>query len=197
MSQTYLSMVERGGRRVPVRLARRLVRNEPQLATGLSLDSASVKAEDLPRLLGGLGYPGFSYLADPNVVANPAAILLAGLQHVPARVTEALPWVLVTFADLDWDWLLDQAKRSSLQNRLGYLVSLASELAQARIDRAVATRLRTVESRLEEARLAKEDTLGRTVTEVERRHLRAHRPAAAAHWNLLTSLRAQDLRYAL
>lgn len=34
------------------------------------------------------------------------------------------------------------------------------------------------------------------LTDVEKRHLRTHRPEAAAHWNLLTRLRAEDLRYA-
>jgi hypothetical protein len=167
------------------------------MATGLPLDVPPT-SDDLPRLLGTLGYPGFAYLADPNVVANPAAVLLAGLQQtrVPARVTEALPWLLVTFADLDWQWLLDQARLSNLQNRLGYLVGLAREVAQARGDSAVVTRLLEAERRLEDARLAKEDTLGRTLTEAERRYLREHRPQAAVHWNLLTGLRMADLRYA-
>jgi hypothetical protein len=49
--------------------------------------------------------------------------------------------------------------------------------------------------RLEQARLANEDTLGRDLTDVERRHARQHRPVGAAHWNLLTSLRSEDLRY--
>lgn len=195
LSQPYLSLVEHNGRRVPARLAILLARDEPQMATGLPLDVLT--SDDLPRLLGSLGYPGFAYLADPHVLANPAAVLLAGLQqkHVPARVTEALPWLLVTFVDLDWDWLLDQAKRSNVQNRLGYLVTLAHEVAQKRGESAVVTRLLDAEHQLEEARLAKEDTLGRALTDAERRHLRERRPQAAAHWNLLTGLRAKDLRY--
>jgi len=196
VSQPYLSLVEHDQRPVPARLARLLARKEPHMATGLPLDVPRT-GDDLPRLLGSLGYPGFAYLADPNVVANPAAVLLAGLQqkHVPARVTEALPWLLVTFSDLDWHWLLDQAKLLNLQNRLGYLVGLAREVAHARGDSAFVTRLLEAEHRLEDARLAKEDTLGRTLTEAERRHLRDHRPQAAEHWNLLTGLRAADLRY--
>ena len=58
-------------------------------------------------------------------------------------------------------------------------------------------RLLAVERKLEDARLAKEDTLGRTMTEAERRYVRDERPPAAAHWNLLTRLRAEDLRYAV
>lgn len=199
MSQAYLSLVEHDKRPVPARLARLLARKEPRMATGLPLEAPMTTSDDLPRLLGGLGYPGFAYLADPNGVANPAVVLLAALKqaHVPARVTEALPWLLVTFADLDWAWLLDQVKLSNAQNRLGYLVSLARTVAERCGDTAAAGRLLEAEHRLEDARLAKEDTLGRALTEAERRHLRDHRPAAAAHWNLLTALRAEDLRYAL
>jgi len=199
MSQPYLSLVEHGKRPVPARLARVLARDQPQMATGLPVQLPEAEPADFPRLLGSLGYPGFAYLSDPNALANPATVLLAGLQqkHVPARVTEALPWLLVTFADLDWDWLIDHAKLANVQNRLGFLVTLARELAEKRGDPGAMNRLLAVERRLEDARLAKEDTLGRTLTEAERRYLRDERPPAAAHWNLLTRLRADDLRYAV
>ena len=112
-------------------------------------------------------------------------------------MTEGLPWLLVTFADLDWDWLVDHAKLANVQNRLGFLVTLARELAEERSEVGAVNRFLAVEARLEDARLAKEDTLGGTVTEAERRYLRDERPPAAAHWNLLTRLRADDLRYAV
>ena len=197
VSQPYLSLVENDRRRVPARLARLLARHEPAAATALPLD---VPADaDLPRLLGSLGYPGFAYLADPRGVNNPAAVVLAGvrLAQVPARVTEALPWLMTRFVDLDWNWLVDEAKRWNAQNRLGYLVSLAMEVARRRGDSAVVSRLEGVAQQLEDARLAKEDTLGRTLTEPERLYLREHRPPAAAHWNLLTGLSADHLRYAV
>ena len=199
MSQPYLSLVEHGKRPAPARLARLLARDQPQMATGLPVQLPEAEPADFPRLLGSLGYPGFAYLSDPNALANPAAVLLAGLQqkHVPARVTEALPWLLVTFADMDWGWLVDQAKLANVQNRLGFLVTLARELTQKRGDPGAMNRLLAVERKLEDARLAKEDTLGRTMTEAERRYLRDERPPAAAHWNLLTRLRADDLRYAV
>jgi hypothetical protein len=64
--------------------------------------------QNLPRLLGSLGYPAFAYLAAHRTVANPAAVVLASLRatKTAGRVTEALPWVLVRFPDLDWEWLL-------------------------------------------------------------------------------------------
>ncbi len=43
---------------------------------------------------------------------------------------EALVWVAVTYADLDWDWVVRQAKVGDLQNRLGFLVTLARQLAE-------------------------------------------------------------------
>jgi len=199
LSQAYVSHVERGKRPVPERLARLLARAEPSLATGLPLRAPSGTADDLPQRLGALRYPGFTYLGGPSRVANPAAVVLATLKMpvVPARVTEALPWLLVTYVDLDWNWMLDQAKLANVQNRLGYLVGLARQLAEQRGESTAVERLADVAEELEEARLAKEDTLGRQLTAVERSHLREHRPPAAVHWNLLTSLRVEDLRHGL
>jgi hypothetical protein len=197
VSQAYLSLMEGGRRRVTDRLARQLARTEPALATALPLELSRRAGDDLPRLLGSLGYPGFEYLASPRTVANPAAVVLAALtaRQVPARVTEALPWVLARFLDLDWDWLVARAKLANVQNRLGYLASLATQLAEARNDTTPSKALRAAQAQLEEARLAKEDTLGRNVTDAERQYFRQHRPDEAAHWNLLTTLRVEDLRY--
>jgi transcriptional regulator with XRE-family HTH domain len=196
LSQTYLSLMETGGRRVPDRLARQLARVDLPLSTGLRLE-ISVKTDDLPVLLGTLGYPGFEYLQNPKVVTNPATVLLAALQApvIPARVTEALPWLLVTFPDLNWDWLLERAKVSNAQNRLGYLVALAMEVAERQGKRSVAADLGSVLQKLEDARLVREDTFGRALTDVERRHLLRHRSDAARHWSLLTDFGVEQLRY--
>lgn len=196
VSQTYLSLMEAGKRSVPQRLAKRLAGHEPSLATALPLTSDRLEVADHARLLGTLGYPGFVYLAAKRKVTNPAALVMSALQapQVPARVTEALPWLLVTFPHLDWKWLVDHAKLANRQNRLGYLVVLARQLAE-RSNSATAAVLQKVEHVLEEARLVKEDSLGRTLTAAERRFLREHRPPAAAHWNLLTTLKVEDLRY--
>jgi transcriptional regulator with XRE-family HTH domain len=199
MSQAYVSLVEHGRRPVPTRLARLLAQSEPSLATGLPVEGPGRDGRDLPRLLGSLGYPGFAYLGNRRHLTNPASVVLAALraQDVPARVVEALPWMLATFVDLDWEWLVREAKLSNVQNRLGYLVGLARAAAEHGSLPDAARQLEAVEHELDAARLAKEDTLGRRLTDVEERHLREHRPAAAAHWNLLTNLKVEDLRYAV
>ena len=199
VSQAYLSLMEHDRRRVPARLARLLVRHEPTMATALPLDGERTRSLDLPTALGALGYPAFAHLSDRSTVMNPAALVLAALERneVPARVTEALPWVLARFPDLDWKWLVDRVKVSNLQNRLGYLVTLARAVAERWGDATTGSKLQATEMALEDARLVKEDTLGRPLTDVERRHYRQHRPPAAVHWNLLTGLRVEDLRYGL
>jgi transcriptional regulator with XRE-family HTH domain len=198
VSQPYLSLMENGRRPVPERLVRLLARREREFASALRPKVSDRTADDLPTCLGTLGYPGFAYLANPVAVVNPADLVLSALRapELPARVVEALPWVLMTFVDLPWTWLVAQAKLANVQNRLGYVVTLARQVAE-RMGRAghVQT-LAEVERELEDARLAREDTLARSMTDAERRYVLMHRPDAAAHWNLLTRLRPDDLRYA-
>ena len=110
-------------------------------------------------------------------------------------MVEALPWVLLEFSDLDWGWLVDQAKLENLQNRLGFVVTQAREVAERKNDASAVARLERAERVLGEARLAREDALGRKLTEPERSNLCQHRPATAAHWNVLTRLEAAGLRY--
>src|SRR5580704_17915697 len=103
------------------------------LSTNGRRDGDSVSRLGLP-MSSALRYPGFAYMAPSAYVSNPATVVLAALTAplVPPRVTEALPWLLVTFVDLDWRWLVDQAKLSNVQNRLGFLVHLAKQVADRR-----------------------------------------------------------------
>jgi hypothetical protein len=149
--------------------------------------------------LAALGYPGYGHLrAGPRV--NPALTVLKALSedNLDARVTEALPWVLVRYPELDWEWLLMQAKLRNVQNRLGFLVGMARELAERRADLyTAAAQLAEVERELDRSRLAADTTLGReAMPQTEREWLRKNRPAAAARWNVLTSLTADELPYA-
>ena len=112
---------------------------------------------------------------------------------VEARVTDALPWMLLQYPNLDWPWVLRQAKAHDLQNRLGFVLSVARELAELRGEANTADTLATCERMLEPSRLQREDTFRETMSQVERRWLRLHRPSNAAHWNMLSTMTAREL----
>jgi hypothetical protein len=104
-----------------------------------------------------------------------------------------MPWLALRFPGLNREWLVEQAKLHDVQNRLAYVVTLASELAAG----GGAGQLRALVLELEPSRLAREDTLCHdSMTDAERRWLRQHRPPQAEHWNLLTDLRPEHLPYA-
>jgi hypothetical protein len=129
---------------------------------------------------------------------SPAAVLLSALRsdRLEPRSAEALPWLVATFPDLDWDWLVPRVKTQDLQNKLGFVVTLARQLAELTNAPAVGV-LREQEDALARSRLVREDVFGRTtLTEAEKRWLRAHRPPEASHWNVLSSLTAKHLRRA-
>ncbi len=153
----------------------------------------------LARWFASLGYPGFAHLRT-HTKANPAAVVLEALLQpdLEVRLSEALPWVLLTYPDLDWRWLVDHSKRHDVQNRLGFVVAVAKALAASHANFPTSeVTLSTVEQQLERARLAKEDTLGReSMPTAERHWLAEHRSPLARHWNLLTSLSADQLSYA-
>jgi hypothetical protein len=148
--------------------------------------------------LAALGYPGFAHLRT-KVQKNPAGVLLDALNEpdLDARVAEGLPWLTLTYADMDWEWLVRNAKVRDRQNRLGFAVSLASEVAENKNDGERVTQLRQFLQVLECARLAREDTFCHdSMTQAERKWLREHRSPVAAHWNLLTDMKGEHLAYA-
>lgn len=197
VSQPYLSQLEKGLRVASDALARRAARLYELPPTALPLPGGNVRdvsPNDLQRRFAALGYPGFEHVHS-GAVTNPAEAVLNAVvkRDLDTRLVEAVPWVLSTYTDLDWDWLRDHAKLHNAQNRLGYLVYLAyqtaGETSQAGLSKW------TME--LEEARLASEGTLCRdSMPEREKTWLRKNRPEAAVHWNLLTSLSADQLPYA-
>jgi hypothetical protein len=145
--------------------------------------------------LGMLGYVGFAHL-QPQPALNPAELLARTLRRraVDARVVEALPWLLVRYPNVNWTWLVQYAKQHDLQNRLGFVVTLAKGLAERRNDAAAAAALEKWEQVLEVSRLQKEDSFaGDTLTAAERRWLATHRSPEAARWNLLSNVSAETL----
>jgi transcriptional regulator with XRE-family HTH domain len=204
VSQPYLSLLEAGSRRVPAKLGKKVVQLYGTPATALPLDesfdppklpAAQVLAEDLA----GLGYPGFSHLRSKHL-HNPAAVLFnaLGRKDLESRLVEALPWVVLRYPKLNWEWLVPRAQLYCLQNRLGYVTHLAYQKAKNdNGDYSAAPLLAQQQSVLENARLAVEGTLCHdSLSSAERSWLREVRPPEAAHWNLLTDLRPEQLRYA-
>lgn len=203
VSQSYLSQLEIGQRPITPELARAGTALYRLPATALPMPEPPTEghvtdAAQLARQLSGLGYPGFGHLRPCK--ANPAAVILEALlqNDLETRLAEALPWVLLTYSDMDWEWLVRHSKLHDVQNRLGFLVAVAKVLAGDRAEfESAASQLSTVEERLERARLAREDTLCReSMPAAERSWLKAHRSSLARHWNLLTGLTAEQLSYA-
>jgi transcriptional regulator with XRE-family HTH domain len=203
VSQSYLSQLEMGQRPVTAELARAATALYRLPATALPMpeppgEGHVADAAQLARQLSALGYPGFAHLRARK--ANPAAVVLEALlqNELETRLAEALPWVLLTYPDLDWAWLVRHGKLHDVQNRLGFVVAIAKGLAADRPEFEFAfSQLSAVEQQLERARLAREDTLCRESMPVaERNWLKAHRSALARHWNLLTGLTADQLSYA-
>ena len=203
VSQPYLSLLERGERPVPEKLARKATSVYRLPATALPVetrwDMSRPADENMLALdLAALGYPGLLYLK-PRRKKNPAEVLLSALRadYLDSRLTEALPWVLLKFPDLDWCWLISAAKVNDLQNRLGFVTSVARRLAERLGQSDKAALLSQQESALEQSRLAREDTLCHSsLTEVEKRWLWEYRSEEAKHWNLLTDLSPEHLNHA-
>jgi transcriptional regulator with XRE-family HTH domain len=201
VSQPYLSQLEKGERPVTAELARSAATLYHLPATALPMPATAPQGADpnrLARQLAGLGYPGFAHLR--FLKANPAAVVIEALTYrdLELRLAEALPWVLLRYPDLDWSWLVRQAKLLDVQNRLGFLVDLAKELAATRAHfRPALEQLSVVEEQLERLRLAREDTLCReSMPAAERRWLETNRSPLARRWNLLTGLTTDQLSYA-
>lgn len=205
MTQAYLSMLE-GGRRALSRSAvRRVLRKLRVPPTVIPLpqyvDRPTALDDFVRDQLGVVGYPGFAYTRKcRDASRNPAEVLFVALNEgdLDARVVEGLPWLVFKFEDLDWDWLIRHAKLNDRQNRLGFAVTLARQLAQRTGDQRRTGSLAEKEILLQKSLLAREDTFCHdSMTDAERRWLRAHRTPEARHWNLLSDLDAKHLTHAI
>ena len=217
VTQAYLSMLEHGRRVLPNSLTRKAVEvlqapptalplREATLGTqldlrasgGLGFGGSEKGSEKFRAALAALGYPGFAHLRGRRR-NNPAAVLLHALNEpdLDSRVVEGLPWLVVRYADMDWDWLVQNAKVDDRQNRLGFVATLASQLAAKSAEPQRSRKLAEYVAVLERSRLMREDTLCHdSMTEAERKWLRGNRPPEAMHWNLLTDMKAENLPHA-
>jgi transcriptional regulator with XRE-family HTH domain len=204
VSQTYLAMLEEGKRRLTPDLTRkaalayRLPLVELPVPRPYELPG-HVEPQRLVENLSGLGYPGFAHVRTRAERKNPAEVLLGALaqQNLEARVAEGLPWLLLRYWQMDFAWLVEQAKRFDLQNRLGFITSLALRVSEETPTADRTTALSALEATLDRSRLAREDFFPRpTRSDTEREWLRQNRSEEAARWNLLSDLRPEQLQFA-
>ena len=101
VSQPYLSLLERGVRRVPPALARKAASLYGLSAAAPPLEKAwegvrPGREDEVASDLASLGYPGLSYLKPRRRKKNPAEVLLSALStdNLDSRLIEALPWVV-------------------------------------------------------------------------------------------------------
>jgi len=180
VSQTYLSLLEKGARPLTEQLRMRLkaIDRETPVADG---------TDDFPGQLSTLGYPGFAHVppSRSNVTAEAFLVSVLSRDNVDARVVDALPWVIRRHADrLDLAWLVRYAKLHDLQNRLGFLLQ-TSGVETAAVAAAV--------SELDRARLLREDTLcWDSMPVATRRWMRSHRSPLAEHWNVVTRMEPES-----
>lgn len=205
VTQAYLSLMESGRRRVPLRLAHRLARLLDLPPTALPVMTTQVSRNRptndwFVAQLARLSYPGFAYRSRPGAVRHPAEVLLAALacDELEPRLVEALPWLLLHYEGFDLERLVADAKAQDLQNRLGFTVALARQVAERKpAFEGRLPELRRFEAALEPGRLAREETFGQGHPhERLREWLKRERSEAARHWNLLTDLRPEQLPYA-
>lgn len=146
-------------------------------------------------MLATLGYPKFSHLKK-GTSDNPAQILFSALrkENLDSRIAEGLPWLVFAFPEMDWEKLIKYSKQFDLQNRLGFVVNLASQLAQKVKDSRKKLLLNKVEKQLEKSRLFREDGLG-NLTPAEKKYLKTNRSKETRHWRVLSDLSIKHLDY--
>jgi transcriptional regulator with XRE-family HTH domain len=201
MTPAYLNFLEHGKRRLTSSLVSKVARVYGLAPDFLPVSDSFVPVQtsdqQLTELLAQLEYPGFAYMTTRMHRKNPSELLLVALSQpkLDARVAAALPWLAWKYAKAD-SWLVENARKFNLQNRLGFVTTLAKRMAENKND-ARAEVLSQLERTLDESRLVKEDYLPQPPrTESERDWLRANRTEDAAHWNVLTRMRPEHLAYA-
>ena len=202
MTQAYLNYLENGKRRLTSELVRRAVSVYGLSPRSLPVADVFVPVETsdqhLAEALSTLGYPGFRYLRSHTSRKHPNEFLLTALaqKSLDGRVAEALPWVAANSAELN-SWLLENARKFNLQNRLGFVVSLARSAPDKLNVTPKGSALDHFLMLLDDSRLAKDDYFYRPPrTESESLWLRKNRTEDAVRWNLLTDMKPEHLQYA-
>ncbi len=201
VSQTLVSLWENGDRKPPTARLHQLRQLGMEMdATELPMrDKLSQADVDYAQELSKLGYPGFAYFQSGEPSWNPAQLLVNALSEhdLDRRVAEALPWLVLRYVEMDWNWVRREARLLDLQNRLGFTLALAKKLAVQKKQGSVAARLEQQEEALEGSLLAKEDTYcNDRMTQSERKWLQTRRSPDAAAWHVLSDLEPAYLTHA-
>jgi hypothetical protein len=199
-------MLERGKRRLTPGLARKAVRVYGLAPTALPpkknfSPETQLDPQKLAENLAVLQYPGFQYLHSHVRQNNPAEVLLSGLnqKNLEARLGEAMFWLPLQYWDMDAAWLVEHAKLHDLQNRLGFVVTVARRVSERlnSPDGDRTRRLQKLEAALNHSRLDREDFLFQAPrSDEEKKWLVENRTEDAKHWKLLTDWRPEHLQYA-
>lgn len=202
VSQPYLSLLEAGKRKITGKISRRAVKVFGLAPTALPLEqeleeTLPGKNEELAGDLGTLGYPNFAHLGSGRQ-KNPLEVLVSALktEDLESRLVEALPWLVFSYPEMDWEELFRSVKLNDLQNRLGFVVCLARQLAEKAEDEHRSQILKEKEDRLAGSRLYREDAFNlRSLTETEKKWLKSHRSKEAKYWRVLSDLEVKHLDY--
>ena len=146
--------------------------------------------------LSALGYPGFAHIDASVAVPDAGAFLLDALSQstLDARVAESLPWLAGRYSsDVDWRWLVSEARLRGIQNRVGFLIEVALNLDSGSSGNAfMGDALRE----LEEIRLPGETTFcWESMPAPAREWMRRNRSPEAARWNVVTRMGAGGLSH--
>lgn len=202
VSQSYLSLLETGKRKISKKLSLRAVKVFGLAATALPIEknlerTVSGRNEEVAKDLATLGYPKFGFLKS-NRKKNPLEVLFLALktENLESRLVEALPWLVFAYYEMDWNSLFKLVKINDLQNRLGFVVCLARKLAEKVKDKQKADYLREKETQLAKSRLYLEDAFNlKSLTETEKKWLKNNRSKEAKFWRVLSDLEIKHLDY--
>lgn len=200
VSQSYLSLLETGKRKITKKLSLRAVKVFGLAATALPIEknlaeTASGRNDELAKDLAALGYPKFAHLK-MNHKKNPLEVLFLALKtnDLESRLVESLPWLVFTYTELDWENLFKLVKINDLQNRLGFIVCLARKLAEKAKNKQKTVFLKEKENQLAKSRLYLEDVFNlNSQTETEKKWLKNNRSQEAKFWRVLSDLEVKHL----
>ena len=133
VSQGYVSLLESDRRDVPQHLLPKLVALLGLPASSSPSALGRIRSQAIARLAHSAPWDTPALPISPRSAVSTPELLVRTLRRkqVEARLVEALPWVLLRFPNVDWPWLVHHAKQHDLQNRLGFVVTIARGACRA------------------------------------------------------------------